>query len=315
MTTMNKHNIPLTRRSMWVRMQENWQLYVLLLPAIAYLLLFAYGPMFGITIAFKDFRPHKGIFGSNWVGLKHFERFLRLNKFRLALRNTITLSLYSLVAGFPLPILLALLLNSSPYLKLKKTVQTVTYAPHFISIVVIVGMIRVFFSPTTGLVGNVLRSLGLLDGSLMVLTDPKAFPHLYVWSGVWQGMGWSSIIYLGALTGVDPALHESALIDGANKLQRIRYIDLPSIAPTIVILLILNSGSIMNVGFEKVFLLQNSLNISASETIATYVYKVGIQDAQYSFSTAINLLNSVINFTLLVVVNLISRSLGESSLW
>jgi putative aldouronate transport system permease protein len=314
-TTMNKHNMPLTRRSMWVRMQENWQLYVLLLPAIAYLLLFAYGPMFGITIAFKDFRPHKGIFGSNWVGLKHFERFLRLNKFQLALRNTITLSLYSLVAGFPLPILLALLLNSSPYLKLKKTVQTVTYAPHFISIVVIVGMIRVFFSPTTGLVGNVLRSLGLLDGSLMVLTDPKAFSHLYVWSGVWQGMGWSSIIYLGALTGVDPALHESALIDGANKLQRIRYIDLPSIAPTIVILLILNSGSIMNVGFEKVFLLQNSLNISASETIATYVYKVGIQDAQYSFSTAINLFNSVINFTLLVIVNLISRSLGESSLW
>lgn len=305
----------LTHRKLSVRILENWQLYVLLLPVILYLLIFAYGPMAGIVIAFKDFKPYKGIFGSDWVGLKHFIRFFGLNKFRLALKNTITVSLYSLIAGFPLPIVLALLLNSCPYMKLKKTVQTVTYAPHFISVVVIVGMLRVFFSPTTGIIGNIMRSAGLLDGGLMVLTAPSAFPHLYVWSGVWQGMGWSSIIYLGALTGVDPSQHESAVIDGANKLQRILHIDLPAITPTIVVLLIMNCGSIMNVGFEKVFLLQNSLNLSASETISTYVYKVGIQDSQYSFSTAINLFNSVINFALLVIVNTVSRALGETALW
>ena len=305
----------LTKKKLSKRITENWQLYVLILPALVYLVIFAYGPMLGITIAFKDFKPHKGIFGSDWVGLKHFERFFAMNKFKLAFKNTITLSLYSLIAGFPLPIILAMLLNSCPYLRLKKTVQTVTYAPHFISMVVIVGMLRVFFSPTTGLIGHILRAMGLIDGPLMVLTDPGAFAHMYVWSGVWQGMGWSSIIYLGALTGVDPSLHESAVIDGANKLQRILHIDLPAITPTIVVLLVLNCGSIMNVGFEKVFLLQNSLNLSASETIATYVYKVGIQDSQYSFSTAINLFNSVINFVLLIIVNSISRALGETALW
>ena len=305
----------LTKKKLSKRIMENWQLYILILPALVYLVIFAYGPMLGITIAFKDFKPHKGIFGSDWVGLKHFERFFAMNKFKLAFKNTITLSLYSLIAGFPLPIILAMLLNSCPYLRLKKTVQTVTYAPHFISMVVIVGMLRVFFSPTTGLIGHILRAMGLIDGPLMVLTDPGAFAHMYVWSGVWQGMGWSSIIYLGALTGVDPSLHESAVIDGANKLQRILHIDLPAITPTIVVLLVLNCGSIMNVGFEKVFLLQNSLNLSASETIATYVYKVGIQDSQYSFSTAINLFNSVINFVLLIIVNSISRALGETALW
>ena len=305
----------LTKKKLSKRIMENWQLYILILPALVYLVIFAYGPMLGISIAFKDFKPHKGIFGSDWVGLKHFERFFAMNKFKLAFKNTITLSLYSLIAGFPLPIILAMLLNSCPYLRLKKTVQTVTYAPHFISMVVIVGMLRVFFSPTTGLIGHILRAMGLIDGPLMVLTDPGAFAHLYVWSGVWQGMGWSSIIYLGALTGVDPSLHESAVIDGANKLQRILHIDLPAITPTIVVLLVLNCGSIMNVGFEKVFLLQNSLNLSASETIAIYVYKVGIQDSQYSFSTAINLFNSVINFVLLIIVNSISRALGETALW
>lgn len=304
-----------TNKKLSRRILENWQLYLLLFPVILYLVIFAYGPMAGIVIAFEDFKPYKGITGSTWVGMKHFIRFFAMNKFKLALKNTITISLYSLIAGFPLPIVLALLLNTCPYMRLKKTVQTVTYAPHFISMVVIVGMLRVFFSPTTGIVGNLLRSLGLLDGSLMVLTSPAAFPHLYVWSGVWQGMGWSSIIYLGALTGVDPSQHESAVIDGANKLQRIIHIDLPAITPTIVVLLIMNSGSIMNVGFEKVFLLQNSLNLSAAETISTYVYKVGIQDSQYSFSTAINLFNSIINFALLVIVNSISRALGETALW
>lgn len=309
MTTMHK------KRRLWGRIVENWQLYVLLLPAIVYLIIFAYGPMAGLSMAFTNYKPHKGLFGSEWVGLKHFIRLFSLNKFRQALINTLRVSLYSLIAGFPLPIILALLLNSSPYMRVKKVVQTVTYAPHFISTVVIVGMVRVFFSPTSGIIGNAMRSLGLLDGGLMVLSSPEAFPHLYVWSGVWQGMGWSSIIYLGALTGVDPSLHESAVIDGANKLQRMLHIDLPCIIPTIVVLLVLNCGSIMNVGFEKVFLMQNSLNISSSETLSTYTYKMGLQDGQYSFSTAVGLFNSIVNFILLIIVNTVSKALGETALW
>ena len=228
---------------------ENYQLYLMLLPVAIYMILFNYIPMGGLVIAFKNYKPFKGIFGSDWVGLKQFIRLFSMGKFHTVVKNTLTLSLYSLLAGFPLPILLALLLNSCGNQRLKKTVQTVTYAPHFISMVVIVAMINVFFSPSYGLLGNLLRTVGALSGSYMVLTSPAAFPHLYVWSGVWQSIGWNSIIYLSALTGVDPALHESAVIDGANKLQRIIYIDFPSILPTVVVLLIMNSGSIMNVGF------------------------------------------------------------------
>lgn len=312
---MTKNQTVTRRHPLKKKWSQSWELYLFLVPAVAYLVLFAYGPMLGIQIAFKDYRPFRGIWGSAWVGLKHFTRFFTMNSFWPMLKNTLTLSIYSLLVGFPLPILLALLLNTSPHPRFKKAVQTVTYAPHFISLVIIVGMLRVFLSPNNGLVGNALRSLGLLDGSLMLLTSPSAFKHLYVWSGVWQGMGWSSIIYLGALTGVDPALHESALIDGANKLQRIVYIDLPSIVPTVVVLLILNCGSIMNVGFEKVFLMQNALNISASETINTFIYKMGIQQTQYSFSTAVGLFNSVINFAILIAANAFANMLGESALW
>lgn len=306
----NPHRAALGRR-----VAVNWELYLFVLPVVAYLIVFSYLPMYGITIAFKDFKPASGILGSQWVGLKHFIRFFTMNKFLVVLKNTLTLSLYSLAAGFPLPIILALLLNSCPLKRYTKVVQTVTYAPHFISMVVVVGMINVFFSPTYGIVGNILRTLRLIEGPFMVLASPKAFVHLYVWSGIWQTMGWSSIIYLGALSSVDPALHESAFIDGANKLQRILHIDLPSIVPTIVVLLILNCGTVMNVGFEKVFLMQNSMNISASEIINTYIYKMGIQNGQYSFSTAIGLFNSVINFAILLLVNRIAQGLGENSLW
>ena len=308
--------MPLYRKkSLKERFLFNWQIYVFLLPAVTYLFIFEYMPMYGIIIAFKDFRPRLGILGSEWVGLRYFIRFFSLAAFRNILRNTLVLSFYSLAAGFPLPILLALTLNSVDFPRYKKIVQTVTYAPHFISIVVIVGMLNIFFAPSTGIVVNIMHFFKITDQPLMILNDAVAFSHLYVWSGIWASLGWGSIIYLGALSGVDPALHESALVDGATKLQRIIHIDFPAIIPTIVILLILNCGSIMSVGFEKAFLMQRSMNISSSEVIATYVYKMGIRDGQFSFATAVGLFNSVVNFTVLVIVNKIARRVGETSLW
>ncbi|MDL2229911.1 ABC transporter permease subunit [Treponema sp. OttesenSCG-928-L16] len=293
----------------------NRDVYVFMLPAIIYLFIFNYLPMYGVLMAFKDFRPRLGIWGSPWVGLKHFHFFFSLQKFPEILLNTLVLSVYQLAAGFPLPIILALSLNSCRFTKLKKVVQTVTYAPHFISTVVIVGMLNLFFSPSLGPMVNILRIMGWSGDILKTLMNPDSFPHLYVWSGIWQNIGWNSIIYLSALSGVDPALHESARVDGANKLQRIIFIDFPSILPTIVILLILDCGKIMNVGFEKVFLMQNPLNISASEIISTYVYKTGLREGQFSLATAIGLFNSVINFVLLVSVNKIAKRWSEYSLW
>lgn len=303
------------KKSLYLRILENYQLYLFLLPAMLYLLIFHYFPMAGIVIAFKDFRPSEGFFGSPWVGMKHFIRFFNMPMFKVIIKNTLTLSLYSLAAGFPLPIILALALNSCPSLRFTKIVQTVTYAPHFISTVVLVGMINIFFAPSFGIVGNTLRKLNLLEGPLLVLNEAAWFPHLYVWSGVWAHLGWNSIIYLGALAGVDQELYEAADMDGANRLQKILHIDLPAILPTIVILLILDTGSIMNVGFEKVFLMQNATNLSTSEVISTYVYKTGIGQGNFSLATAIGLFNSVINFIILVLVNSIARKLGEISLW
>ena len=297
------------------RIWQNRELYLFLLPAVVLLIVFNYLPMYGITIAFKDFKPHLGIWDSPWAGLKYFDRFFSMPMFTVILKNTVMLSLYMLIAAFPLPIILALALNSSPSQRLKKIVQTVTYAPHFISIVVIVGMINIFFSPSMGIIRNLLNMAGLIDGNINVLMNAASFPHLYVWSGVWQNLGWSSIIYLSALSAVDPSLHEAAIMDGATKFQRVLRIDLPMILPTIVILLILESGTIMNVGFEKVFLMQNSFNLSTSEVINTYVYKIGIREAQYSLSSAIGLFNSGINFIMILLVNYISRRLGQESLW
>jgi putative aldouronate transport system permease protein len=296
-------------------MLEEYELYLLLLPAVAYLFIFNYLPMSGIIIAFKEFKPAAGIFGSPWVGLKQFAYFFSMPMFMTILRNTLTLSLYSLLAGFALPVLLALILNSCQSMRFKKIVQTVTYAPHFISVVVIVGMINIFFAPSYGVVSNILQKLHIINGPLALLTNPSVFPHLYVWSGVWASIGWNSIIYLGALTAVDPSMYESAAVDGANKLQKIIHIDLPTILPTVVILLILDCGKIMNVGFEKAFLMQNSMNLSASEVISTYVYKIGITSGQYSLSTAIGLFNSGINFIMLLLVNRIARKVNGNSLW
>ena len=300
------------KRNRMRNVQRILHLYVLLFPALAGLLLFSYGPMYGIVLAFKEYNPLSGIIGSPWVSMKHFNRFFRSPFFSQIIWNTLYLSLYGLFIGFPLPVLLALGLNQVRSLGFKKTVQTVTYAPYFISTVVLVGIINIVFAET-GFVNQFLKMIG--KESVLFMGSARYWRHIYVWSGIWQGMGWSAIIYIAALSGVDPVLYEAAIIDGATKLQRIIYIDLPSIAPTIVITFILSAGSIMGIGFEKAFLMQNPLNASVSEIIPTYVYKVGLISGEYGFSTAVGLFNSVINCVLLLTVNKIARRFGQSSIW
>ena len=292
---------------------RNWTLYLMILPVIAYFIIFHYWPMYGVQIAFKNYNVAKGITGSPWAGFRHFERFFKSYHFWPLIRNTVTLSLYTLIASFPAPIILALLLNEVTNSKFKRTVQTVTYAPHFLSTVVLVGMLTTFLSPQSGIINHIIEALG--GERVYFMGEPAWFKHLYVWSGVWQHTGWNAIIYLAALTSISPELHEAAIIDGASKLQRIWHINIPGILPTAIILLILNLGQIMNVGFEKVFLLQNDLNIKASDVISTYVYRTGLLGAQYSFSAAVGLFNSVINFALIIIVNSISRRITEVGLW
>ncbi|MDR2135587.1 MAG: ABC transporter permease subunit [Treponema sp.] len=290
----------------------NYELYLFLLPVIVLSILFKYVPMYGLQIAFKNFIPSRGIWGSAWTGLENFARFFRSSLSWLYIRNTFSISLYSLVAGFLPPIVLALLLNSLKNQKYKRVLQTVTYLPYFISMVVMAGMIVMFLSPR-GLWGITAGLLGVEKVNIMAL--PGAFKHVYVWSGVWQGMGWSSIIYLSALSAVDVELYEAATIDGANKIQKIWYIDIPTIAPTIIILLILSTGSILSVGFQKVYLLQNNLNLMESEVISTYTYRVGLINAQYSFGAAVGLMNTSVNFVILVIVNRIARTVTNMSIW
>jgi len=297
----------------WYKAKRNYQLYLFLLPVALYFLVFHYLPMYGVIIAFKNFSPVLGFNGSPWIGFDHFERFFSSPQFLKLLGNTLILSVYSLVAGFPLPIVLAIALHYVPNRAFKKVIQTVTYAPHFISVVVIVGMVTMFLSPTTGIVNHL---LGMLDQDpISFMTSPSYFSSIYVWSGIWQNVGWSSIIYLAALSTVDTSLHESAKIDGAGIWTRIWHIDIKGIAPTIIILLILDMGNVMTVGFEKVFLMQNALNLTSSEIISTYVYKAGILGGQFSFSTAVGLFNSVINFIMLIAVNKVARRIGDTSLW
>jgi putative aldouronate transport system permease protein len=295
------------------RLFQSWQLYVLIAPTLVYVAIFAYRPMVGVIMAFQDYNFGNSILGSPFVGLKHFTRLVNLPAFPEIVRNTIVISLYTLLAGFPIPITLALMMNTLVSVRYKKVVQTVTYAPHFISTVVIVGMLSVMLSPTTGVVNGIIKYFG--GEAVFFLGKPSLFSSLYVWSGVWQNMGFSSIIYMAALSGIDPGLHEAAIVDGAGKFKRIFHVDLPGILPTIVILLIMSTGNIMNVGFEKAYLMQNALNISASEVISTYVYKTGLLQNQLSFSTAVNLFNSLINLTLLVTVNSIARRASNTSLW
>jgi putative aldouronate transport system permease protein len=290
-----------------------WQYYILLIPALAYIIIFNYLPMYGIQIAFKDYRGGLGIWGSPWTGLTHFKRFVSYPKFSLILWNTISINLYSLLVGFPVPIILALLINEVRHRFFKKFVQMATYAPHFISTVVICGMILLFTNKSVGMINNCLEIFGFNRVSFM--TEPGWFKSVYVLSGVWQNAGWGTIIYLAVLSGVSPELVEAARIDGANRFQIIWHINIPFIIPTIIVLLILNCGSLMSLGFEKVYLLQNPLNLDASEIISTYVYKVGLLGSQFSYSTAIGLFNTVCNLILLVTVNTISAKVSEASLW
>ena len=298
--------------SLGKRIKKTWQLWVFVLPALIGLIVFSYIPMYGIVLAWKDYSPIQGIMGSRNVGFAHFARFFRSPYFVDIIRNTIVISLYGMIVGFPIPILLALGLNQIRNLKFKKFIQTVTYAPYFISTVVLVGIINIVFAEK-GFVNQFVSLFG--NEPILFMGNIKYWRHIYVWTGVWQSMGWNAIIYIAALAGVSPELHEAAIIDGATKFQRIKYIDLPSIAPTIVITLILSAGSIMSVGFEKAFLMQNSLNAEVSEIIATYIYKVGLLSGQYGFSTAVGLFNSVINCILLLSVNKIAKKMGHSSIW
>ncbi|RAV15334.1 sugar ABC transporter permease [Paenibacillus contaminans] len=302
------------RRSAFVRaLRKHWQLYLLIAPVVVYFLVFHYWPMYGVQIAFKNFIATKGIWGSPWVGFKHFERFFESYFFWRLIRNTLGISLYELAVGFPVPIILALMINEVRLKGYRKFVQTVTYAPHFLSTVVVVGMVMMFLSPNSGLVNTAIKALG--GEPIPFMTQPEWFKTIYVFSGVWQQMGWSSIIYLAALAGIDPQLHEAARVDGASRMQRIWHVNLPGIRPTIVILLILNIGTLMGVGFEKVFLMQNSLNNESSDVISTYVYRSGILGAQYSFSAAVGLFNSLVNFILLLTVNRIAKKVNQVSLW
>ena len=300
------------KRRILNRILRNWVLYLFLVPCITYISIFNYAPMYGIIMAFKNFKPSLGIWGSPWYGFNHFQRFFGSYQVWDLFRNTITLSLYQIIASFPLPILLALILNYTTIPKLKKIGQTATYAPHLISVVVLAGMLIVFCSPR-GLFNQILGIFGVNPSPL--LGNSSLYQSIYVWSTVWQRTGYNAVLYIAALTAVSDELHEAATIDGANKFQRVWHIDIPAILPTIMILLIMSVGNLMSIGFEKSFLLQNDLNLGRSEIIATYVYKIGIQSAQYSYATAIGMINNVINFALLVTVNRISRHLTGNSLW
>ncbi len=293
--------------------RDYWQLYVLVLPAVVFIAIFAYQPMYGAQIAFRNYNVRDGIWGSQWVGLEHFKRFLTSSNLWPLLRNTLGISLYSLVAGFPAPIILAFMLNELRSNKLRKVIQMISYAPYFISTVAVCGLIILFLQRESGLL-NVIRMAFGKEG-IDFISQPKYFKTIYVISGIWQGLGWGTIIYLAALSGVDPQIVEASIIDGASRFQKIWYIDVPSILPTIVILLILSCGSILSVGGDKILLLQNQLNMESSDVIATYVYRLGIQGAQFSYTTAIGLFNSVVNFVMLTVVNYFAKQLTGSSLW
>ena len=294
-------------------LSKNWDAYLLLVPAILFYLLFCYKPMYGVIIAFKNFSTGKGIVASEWVGLKHFLSFFKSYYFGRLLRNTLTISLYNLALGFPLPILLALLLNEVTSKRYKKLVQTITYAPHFLSAVVLVSIINAMFSTSTGIINNLIVLFG--GEKVAFTTDPRIFKSLYVLSGVWQNMGWNSIIYMAALSGIDPTLYEAGRVDGASRWQMLWRITLPCLAPTICIVLILQCGRLMSLGYEKIYLMQNDLNIAASEVISTYVYKSGLINAEYSFSTAVGLFNSVINCILLFTVNFITGKLSDTRIF
>ena len=306
---------PLTRRSpsLWSRIVRHWQLYVLLAPAIIYLIVFKYWPMYGVQIAFRNYNPIYGFRGSEWVGLEHISRFLHSFQFTRVFFNTIAINVLGLIFGFPVPIILALLINKLGSRRLKAFIQTVLFSPAFISTVVVVGMLFVLLSPRSGLVNNL---IGLAGGTpINFMNEEGWFRPIYVLSDIWQNAGFSMIIYLAALAAIDPSLHEAARVDGANRWQRMWHIDLPGIRPVISIMFILAVGNLLNIGFEKALLMQTDLNLGASQIIQTYVYDVGLKSAQFSYSAAISLFNSVLNMILLLVFNQVAKRAGQTSLF
>ena len=295
---------------------KNWQLHLMILTPLAYLLLFHYVPMYGLQMAFRDYRPGGGmaaIWSAEWVGLGQFDTFFDYYRWKDLIWNTLALSLYSILAGFPIPVILALVIHVNTYKGLKKLAQNVSYIPHFISVVILVGILQTVLNPVSGMLGAFSQMTG--SGYMTDIRGSKsAFRHLYVWSGIWQSMGWSTIIYVSALSAVSEELHEAAKLDGASRLRRVWSVDLPTIMPTVAIMLIMRFGSVMSVGYQKAFLMQNSMNLEVSEIISTYVYKRGIGKLEMSYGSAVGLMNSVVNTAMVVIVNWITNALTDNEM-
>lgn len=306
----------MTNSKLIKKASARWQIYLLMLIPLAYLIIFAYIPMFGQIIAFKNYNMRQGIWASEWVGFDNFIKFFKTYKFPIVMRNTLTLSIYGFLAGFPIPILLALVLNAIPNRRYAKIVQGTAFIPYFISTVVMVGLVMRLLDNRSGIYGSVAMAL-TGETPVSLFATGKWFKHIYVWSGVWQSMGYNTVVYTAALSGVDESLHDAAKIDGASRFQRVIHIDWQSIRPTVAILMTLSLGNIMSVGLDKVLLLQNDINLSYSETISTYVYQIGLASGigNFSLSTAVSMFNAVINLIMLLIANTLSRKLAQTSIF
>lgn len=308
-----KTKVPKKKINYAVYFKNNWQLYVLILPAIIYFIVFNYMPLYGIQIAFKDFKAVFGISGSKWVGFKHFENFFHAYYFKRLLANTLLLNVYNLLWSFPVPIILAILLNQIKGPKIKRFIQTSIYVPYFISTVVLAGMLYIFLSPTSGIFNILRQALGM--NAVDFMSDAKAFRTIYIVSGIWQSAGWGTILYIASLSGVDPSLYEAAEIDGASIWQKIRYIDMPSIVPVIVMVFILDCGKLLSSNTDKALVMQTAGNIPTSDIIGVYVYNVGLGSGQFSYTTAIGLFINIINFIIIITANQISKKISDVGLF
>jgi len=312
---INKNVLNKSGVKWYSKLLRNWQLWVMVLPALAYIIIFNYIPIYGIQLAFRDFKYNAGFLGGDWAGLKYFKQYFSSPMFWPTLRNTFMIAFSSIVFGFPMPIILALVINQIRNQKRKKMLQTTVYLPYFISTVVLVAIMNIFLSPTSGIISKILNAFHLMGENANLMGDPQYFVPVYVISGIWQTCGWNSIIYVAALSSVDSQLYDAAKIDGANRWRVVWHIEIPAIVPTIIILLIMNMGNILSVGFEKTYLMQNSLNKSVSEVISTYVFNIGIMSSQFSFGAAVGLFNTVINFTFLVLANTIAKRISDISVF
>ncbi|HOE85227.1 MAG TPA: ABC transporter permease subunit [Sphaerochaeta sp.] len=311
---MNSVATPQRKKSVWTKMGRHWQFYLIVALPMLYFILFKYVPMYGILLGFKRYRVSKGIWGSPWVGFYQFAKFFKNPSSLRIMYNTFLLSMYALVSSIPLAVILAIALNETRSKLWRKSVQMITYAPYFISTVVMVAILMQFLDPALGLFNTIRGLLG--KESLNYMGEAKLFKHIYVWSALWQNTGYNAIIYLAALTGINPELYEAARVDGVNKFQKIWYVDLPCIQNTIIIMFIMNMGFVMSLGFEKAFLMQNPLNLESAEIMSTYVYKMGLINSDFSYSTAIDMINSVINIILILTFNKLSKIRSkEGGLW